>query len=394
MGMGALALTVLLTVSYPAAGVQAAPAPPPWTIEPSPNQPGASDSVLSAVSCVHGGMCMAVGTYYSGSNGAQSMLAERRRHDSWTIEPTPPDNGAGDSLLTGVSCTTPSFCMAVGYSVSSHKGAVVRALAERWNGRAWNAEPTPLPVAHDHWAVLTSVACSSTADCIAVGGYIRNSSSAQEQPLAESWDGTTWSLLGAPNPHAENGSAFTAVACAASDACEVVGDYDYADVAQSVFAYGYDGSAWVSQKQVNPAGQEYNSDSAVSCVSAAACTSVGSWFDSGPLGLAERWDGSTWSRQRVRQPAGSATDEFEGVSCAAVIACVAVGDSAGNLNDYPTATLAEVWDGTTWRILDTPDPAGASSALLGVSCVEPSTCVAVGNAFAGKMGSTLVETSS
>ena len=199
--------------------------------------------------------------------------------------------------------------------------------------------------------------------------------------MAESWNGTAWSILNAPNPHAENGSAFTTIDCVKAKECEVTGDYDYADVAQSVIAYGYSHMTWTAQIQKNPSGQDINSDNGLSCISADACTSVGSWTKNGPLALAESWNGTTWSRRAVPAPSGSKTDELNGVSCVSANTCDAVGDWADNLNDYRSSTLAEEWNGSTWKVTATPSPSGMSSSLSNVSCIGPADCVAVGSAY-------------
>jgi hypothetical protein len=45
-------------------------------------------------------------------------------------------------------------------------------------------------------------------------------------------------------------------------------------------------------------------------------------------------------------------------------------------------SLAEQWDGTSWRILPTPHrPGAAISSLFGVACTAPSACTAVGTSF-------------
>ena len=238
-------------------------------------------------------------------------------------------------------------------------------MAMTWNGTTWQL--------------------AATADPAGGGG----------SPLAEVWNGTSWSQLTAPNPHAENGSSFTAVDCAAAGRCEVTGDYDYADVAQSVIAYGLNGTSWTGQKQVNPAGgNEFNSNTGVSCTSVAACTSAGIWSPNFSLGLAERWNGTSWSRQAVPHPPSSVTDSLAGVSCTAVAACTAVGQSANNLNDSPSVTMAMTWNGTSWQLAATPNRAGTSDVLSGVSCTTPTTCVAVGSSLNFPSGATLVEVSS
>ncbi len=364
---------------------------PTWKILRTPNPTGSVGSSLSAVSCSNKGDCMAVGTYYTSSNpppGSQETLAEQYKGTRWSIVTTPPITGVNNALLSGVSCPEPNACMAVGYVVTS-KNAHVGALVESWNGKSWTIVPTPLPTGAT-WTIFAGVSCVNPQSCVAVGGYIKRNN---ELPLAESWNGSAWSILNAPNPHAENGSAFTAVECVKTNKCEVTGDYAYADVAQSVFAYGYRGTTWTAQKQKNPSGQQINSDNGLSCNAVDTCMSVGSWTNIGPLALAQSWNGTSWSRRALPAPSGSKTDELIGVSCISENVCTAVGDWANNLNNYPSSTLAEEWNGTSWDLTTTPDPPGSSSSLSNVSCIAAADCVAVGSSYdtSAKVGTTLAE---
>jgi hypothetical protein len=88
----------------------------------------------------------------------------------WSVEPSSNPAGATSSTLHGVSCISSSFCTAVGYGYDPTE----QALAERWNGTSWTAEPNP---AGD--STLYGVSCTSSSSCTAVG-------SSGEQALAES----------------------------------------------------------------------------------------------------------------------------------------------------------------------------------------------------------------
>jgi hypothetical protein len=91
--------------------------------------------------------------------------------------------------------------------------------------------------------------------------------------------------------------------------------------------------------------------------------------------LRPRYDAhSGWFPQTVPFPAGAKAAMLTRVSC-------------------PTKpTLAEAWNGTSWSIQDTPNPAATSNALDGVSCVTADSCVAVGSApDPGGYSATLVE---
>lgn len=134
--------------------------------------------------------------------------------------------------------------------------------------------------------------------------------------------------------------------------------------------------------------------SAVSCVSADACTAVGS--GGAPNGTAAMgWDGRRWRMQATPDPdaspeAAPALNSLAGVSCTSAKACVAVGEYIQRVDYDPNAMkyapvqmpLAERWDGVGWSVLPFPSlPAGAGDGGLGaVSCTSSSACMAVGSA--------------
>src|SRR5262249_58523763 len=101
----------------------------------------------------------------------------------------------------------------------------------------------------------------------------------------------------------------------------------------------------------------------VSCTAADACTAAG-YYTNGLRHihpLAERWDGTSWRIQAAPSPLGRPLSGFFAVSCTSATACTAVGaqtDATG------TTALAERWDGTSWRVQATPNPARAARAAV------------------------------
>ncbi len=80
------------------------------------------------------------------------------------------------------------------------------------------------------------------------------------------------------------------------------------------------------------------------------------------------------------------------VACTSSSACTAVGYSIGSASPFARMTLAETWNGTSWSIQPTPNPAATGNMLNGVSCVTAGPCVAVGSApDPGGYSATLVE---
>jgi hypothetical protein len=118
----------------------------------------------------------------------------------------------------------------------------------------------------------------------------------------------------------------------------------------------------------------------VSCVSARTCTAVG-WYPfgeapgaggSGPhRTLAERWNGTNWAVQATPTPRVAGGGDLIGVSCVSARACTAVGSTNAG-------SFAERWNGRSWAIQVTPTPAGAGG-VGSVSCVKAGACTAVGS---------------
>lgn len=113
----------------------------------------------------------------------------------------------------------------------------------------------------------------------------------------------------------------------------------------------------------------------VACTSSTSCEAVGSEGTSGGT-LAEYWNGTTWTVQSTPNPAGGSNITLAGVACGSANACVAVG---GYYNGHGNAFLAESWDGNTWSIQTVPLPAGGlGGGLSSVSCSSPTLCTTVG----------------
>src|SRR5204862_347064 len=80
---------------------------------------------------------------------------------SWSVQPTPNPMGGSNSELVGVSCTSSSACTAVGNSSSG-------TLAEVWDGSSWSIQPTPNPAG----ASLAGVSGTSARACTGGGNTV------------------------------------------------------------------------------------------------------------------------------------------------------------------------------------------------------------------------------
>jgi hypothetical protein len=379
-----------------------------WVSEDTPEPVGASSDVLKAVSCASASGCEAVGSYVDSAGVVRGML-ERRSGSGWRLQRTLNE----DTSLNGVSCRPSGFCMAVGgrliarwsrsgwsttqapsgisltavsctgprvcAAVGSRRG---RALAGRWNGKAWSWQLAPNHFAGDYGrpgyttSVLRSVSCSSAAACTAVGSaisYCGNCNydwSPASASLAERWNGRRWTVQHVSD-FLVRGSAWTAVSCPERLVCVAVG----LDTSGHASASHWNGTKWTGRPLTPPGIRAVQTGfQAVSCASARTCETVGS----GGLGVtvAERWDGARWRAQLTSSvPNLSAPGSLAGVSCTPDGSCVAVGNYE---NAYGTTfPLAERWDGATWSTHAIPG-AGPNGQMSAVSCASASACIAIG----------------
>jgi hypothetical protein len=156
--------------------------------------------------------------------------------------------------------------------------------------------------------------------------------------LAERWDGTTWRIQRTPNPPGVQFASLAGVSCTGPSACLAAGGSD-----QGALAERWNGATWRIQPTPNPAGGQNIMLTSVACPASSACTAFGA-YETGSgrhFTLAERWNGASW---RIRQTPGIVAFDitFPGVACPTLSVCVAV---ASYTNNGPFVTLAEQWSG-------------------------------------------------
>src|SRR5712692_4201460 len=165
------ALIAALTAGLPAAGLSAAPA-----AQAAVRQPAAvagqgapafnfgwkqapAHASLSGISCLSASDCMAVGTY-TDPLGHQHSTAQRWNGSRWRVLDLVPGTG-----LAEVSCTSTTFCMAVG------------SVIDRWTGHTWER------LQSEKGQSLSGVACTSATFCMAAG-----TSSGDMGNVSEAWN--------------------------------------------------------------------------------------------------------------------------------------------------------------------------------------------------------------
>jgi hypothetical protein len=156
-----------------------------WQLHAAP-APG-TDSILTSISCVRPGACMAVGNYIDASKAGHN-LALRLSGGNWRVIAMPggtgPEDPEGINGPASISCSSATSCVAVG----DDEPDLGSEAALVWNGKSWKLTK-PAPDAND----LASVSCATPAFCLAVGAEAN-------VQLTERWNGRTWTVLRETNP--------------------------------------------------------------------------------------------------------------------------------------------------------------------------------------------------
>ena len=345
----------------------------PWTTQSTPTPTGTSEetyySYLNGVSCFSSASCAAVGWYENSSN-AHVTLADRWNGSEWTIQSTPNPEGGTENKLQGVSCASTTSCVTVGHYL---KSATLTNLAESWNGSSWTIQTAPSPEGAEG-SELLGVSCTSSTACTSVGRYsVKEKPPAREyRMLAERWNGSTWSIQSTPAPSGSTESGLQSVWCTSSEACTAVGS-DTNSLGKVVgLVERWNGKEWTTQELSASAALV-----GVSCSSGEACTAV-----TGGLS-AERWNGKEWSSQTLPNPVGShesdrynGASSVHGVACPLATQCIAVGSLHRETEE---TTAAWIWNGAEWSLQGAPRP--QTGILDGISCPSGTSCEAAGSQF-------------
>jgi hypothetical protein len=322
-----------------------------WTSQAAPNPAKSTYAHMTAVSCVSASSCEAGGFFQvQSTSGDPQALAEDWNGDAWQLQHAAEPRGPTTNELDGVSCVSASFCEAVGAHSDSAENQDI--LTEMWNGQKWTVQSTPdqvNPYGGPSDNSLHQVSCVSTQFCAAVGV------GAATGAIAAMWNGTSWTLLPRPGALAMQTEL---VSCASSSFCLSADAYGHLDT--------WDGTSWSASSAVT--GLTYVSG--ISCLSATSCEAVG---DGANGSQAAVWNGTSWTTQTT---AGPVNTSLNSVSCTAANSCEAVGEVPANGQE---STAAESWNGSAWTVQSIPSPnTTQGSQLAGVSCTSAISCTAVG----------------
>jgi len=337
---------------------------------------GGSNDYLNGDSCTSSTFCIAVGAF--SLNGHTPGLSEMLSGGNWVAKPVPSPPRGVNVFANEVSCASATRCLFVGEHWAGDQGQAIN-LAEAWNGSAWRIVTARGP-AGAALSGLDDVACPTAGFCLAVGFA---GSARHYQDAAYTWkNAASWRRITVPRPSRARNSVLNGLACFSSANCMAVGDYTNESGRNLPFAVHWHNGRWTLLTTPAVRKQLFTTFQAVDCPTAEKCVAVGNTEDNSRgrffHAFAEVWRGGKWRVSTLRQP----PSVFTSVSCPAWNRCFASGYTfpAGATFAHP---LIQTWNDRTWttqRPAETPPPRSGAS-LQHVSCVSRIVCEAAGFSF-------------
>jgi len=353
------------------------------------------------ISCPSTTECVELGISDGNSDGLLPWIGTLG-DGSWTFAngPVPGDASAAnaDVQISGLSCSSASFCVAVGTYADDND--VQQGLLLTMTDGSWEATTAPVPAGaaggQGMDTYLNAVSCWADGACVAVGTYMPATGS--KATMAIELDDGTWSPTAVAPP--ANASTtpdvnMTMVACDPSGTCAAAGIYNpmFSSFTSVQLATNAGGS-WSSVE----APGFYDSVSAIACPTTGDCTAVGDDIDSNGFqqALVLQQSDTGWTATTVPVP-GESTPvappapeapnsgvSTNALSCPAPGSCVADGTFRTPQNETLGVMLQQTSGG--WTAQQAPLPAdwqqGSESVTLGagsLSCPAVGDCTAVGS---------------
>jgi len=311
-----------------------------WAIMTSANTKYGKDK-LASVSCSSARFCVAVGWDNVFEVGFTTIIEEWNGSMWQIVDPQP----AVFAKLEGVQCFAATRCIAVGYQEKA--SSIPQTLVERWNGARWFAVSTANETSPDvMFNDLHGVSCATPSRCVAVGSA--QTLDNDEFVEVEEERGTSWTLSRAPRL-AGPVDSFAAVACPRVRVCFAVGSYDVVGASRNVrhvLIEEWNGTTWRKMKVPKP---PLVNDvlTSITCESASFCVAVGvAHQDLGSDAIVDVWNGIVWRSEATPTSFASAAKPLNGVTCVDATDCYAVGwyeDRSG-----VALALVEHWNGSKW----------------------------------------------
>ena len=255
---------------------------------------------------------------------------------------------AGAQLnLTGVSATSATDAWAVGYFTPTGS-AVGQTFIEHWDGTSWTQVSSPNASTNTNF--LSGVAALSPSAALAVGAAFETNSNLQN-PLAEQWAGTAWSIQSSRSPRPAPQDILAAVTISPDGVPWAVGSFLASHKKSRTLIEQLGPTGWTIYASPSR-GAANNFLTAVAATSVTNAWAAGQSDSHGIKTLVEHWNGGSWVIQKT-QNKGTEFSVLQGADGTATNNAWVVGYFGASGGDQQT--LIEHWNGSAWTIQKTPN---------------------------------------
>jgi hypothetical protein len=307
-----------------------------------------------------------VGDYYTATSQSAASRALALSYNGTSLKPTPAvplPKGTTSAELTGVSCPTTRYCVALGTAAGStaafgQAGSLI--LIETWHGATWTLHTAAASIGKTLVAPSV-VSCATTAFCVLSGVTFSETANSGATPLyLASWNGKKLTTMRPATLSAAAGGLLlpAGVSCATASNCAVTGT-DLGNLSSSTnsstaFTEIWNGKAWQLAKVALPKNVASSFTLGVSCYAAHTCEAVGeggaSTAQTAPAdAVAVSFNGTAGTVQAVSAPPKGDSNAFASVSCQPRGTCVAIGETGKTTATSPPL-MTGVWNGKTWKL--------------------------------------------
>jgi hypothetical protein len=274
------------------------------------------------------------------------------------VVPVPDGVYRYENRLLAVSAFSADDAWAVGESLGSPQSAPTQPevpLAEHWNGRSWTAVATP-KVFRD--ATIGGVADLGPGGVWIAGTFTRNVAP-YSHTLIEHFDGTAWHIVPSPDP-GSNTNVLAKVAASGPDDIWATGAYSNGLGQTLTLAEHWNGQRWSVVPTPDDPTAQFNI-----LESLAVRSPADAWFGVSTSGNTNgdffaHWSGKAWQKVAGFGPLGGEI----ALNGLAIVSATQVW-VAGGYGGIKTG----VWNGTRWRFVATPAPGKAANLLEAITAV-------------------------
>jgi hypothetical protein len=216
-------------------------------------------------------------------------------------------------------------------------------LVEHYDGSTWSLVPAPDP--DPSIDRLDAVQALSATDIWAVGSQSLTT-------LVEHWNGEDWTVVPSANVPGEASFLRGLTVLSPRDAWAVGNSQTFDSASTKALVEHWDGRSWTLVPSPSPS-ETFTFLSDVTAISRRDIWAAGTYFDSGQWRtLIEHWDGRRWSV--IRSPnVGSIDSTLEGIAAVSADEVWVVGYAATG-GPSTRRPLVEQWDGRRWSIVPSP----------------------------------------